>query len=223
MLGFATAKRAVERGRNAFFPDSNDLPLGRSEQVSGDDLVPQFGFVGARFSSIRILLLGINPGNGANHIRSREDAQMMPAITRFAARPTEENFAGAAAAYMSVCQKWPVWKRHCSEVMGAGKLSFDEIAYSNCLPWRTESRSGFSEDVAIRAAECFVRPLIEELEPSLIVALGKTRVPSILSETGLSLPRVIVWNRAQAATGSVRQARAIAAREILEFAKRDRS
>jgi hypothetical protein len=219
MLGFATAKLAVERGRTAFFPDGTDLPIGRAQEVSGDDLVPQFGFVGARFCSTRILLLGINPGNAPNHIRSSEDVRMMPAITRFAESPTEENYAGAVAAYMSVCQNWPFWKRYCSEVMGAGRLSFDDIAFANCLPWRTESGSNFSENVSIRAVEFFVRPLIQELEPSIIVALGKTRVPSILSRTGLSLPKIIVWNCARALTSSVKQERAMAARETLEFAR----
>jgi hypothetical protein len=144
---------------------------------------------------------------------------MMPAIHRFAQSPTEQNYAQATRAYLSECQKWHVWKRHCAEVIGAGKLSFEQIAYSNCLPWRTASESDFSHDVARKTAELYVRPHIEELNPCLIVAMGKTRVPSILEMTGLSLPKVIIWNRSQAPTEAAKRERANAAKEILEFAK----
>jgi uracil-DNA glycosylase len=219
MLGFATAKRVDELGRHAFFSEQNtDLPLGRSLILQGDDLAPQFGFVGARYPSARILLIGINPGNGGNNTnRIAEDSRMMPAILRFARTPTEQNFVEATRAYMNECQSWKVWKRYCSEVIGAGKLSFDEIAYSNCLPWRTHSKSGFSDTVARKAATLYVRPFIEELRPSLIVAMGKERVPAILQMTGLSLPPVIPWNRSQAATAAAKHERDNAAAKILKF------
>jgi hypothetical protein len=224
MLGFAAAKRVVELGRHAFFPEQKpDLPFGRSALLQGDDLAPQFVYVGAQYSSTRILLIGINPGNGPrNDIRTPDDARMMPAILRFAQNPTEQNFVEASRAYMSECQRWPVWKRHCAEVIGAGKLSFDEIAYSNCLPWRTASKSGFSDDVARKAAELYVRPLIEELNPILIVAMGKKCVPPILHMTGLSLPKLIIWNRSQAPTEAARCERGYAAAQILDFVRHQR-
>ena len=104
-----------------------------------------------------------------------------------------------------------------SEVIGAVKLSFDEIAYSNCLPWRTHSKSKFTDTVARKVATLYVRPLIEELRPWLIVARGKERVPAILQMTGLSLPPVIPWNRSQAATPAAKHERDNAATEILKF------
>ena len=220
MLGFAAAKRVVALGRSAFFPDDEpDFPIGRSTIVHGDDLAPQFGYVGRLYSTTRVLLLGINPGNGPDHNRSPGDARLMPAILRFAQFPNENNYVLATRAYMTECQKWSVWKRHCAEVIGAGKLSLDEIAYSNCLPWRTASKSAFSDEVARKAAVLYVGPLLEELAPLLIVALGKTRVGPILRMSNFALPRVIVWNRAQAATKSVLRERAEAAQEVLEMVK----
>ncbi|WP_294537569.1 hypothetical protein [uncultured Rhodoblastus sp.] len=221
MLGFLAAKQVVEMGRSAFFPDhESDLPLGRSALLSRDDLTPQFGYVGAQYSSTNILLLGINPGNGPrNDFRTPADERMMPELLRFAQNPTELNYVQATRAYMSECRSWPVWQRHCAEVLGSGKLSFEQIGYSNCLPWRTASESSFSENVARKAAEFYVRPLIEELNPCLIVAMGKARVLSILEMTGLSLPKIIVWNRSRAATDSVKRERVNAAKEIFAFAK----
>ena len=216
---FITARKVAELGREAFFPKHDpDLPLGRSPILQKDDLAPQFGFVGTDYAALRILLLGINPGNGgSNTNRSREDSRMMPSILKFAQSPTEENFARSEEAYRNECEKWQVWKRHCSEVIGAGKLSLKQIAYSNCLPWRTNSKSRFSDYVARKTARLYVAPLIEELNPKLIVAMGKERVENILKMTGLSLPPVIVWNRSQAATETALHERAAAADKILKF------
>ena len=214
MLGFLTAKRVAELGRAAFFPTPDaDLPVGRSPELQEDDRTPQFGFVGATFSDKRILLLGINPGNGPNE-RTLGDARMMPALVQFAKEPIEENFARASDAYMAECRGWPMWKRHCSEVMGAGKLSFEDVAYANCLPWRTASQSRFDDGVAGRASQLFVNPLLEELNPTLIIAMGK-RAAEILELAGPPFADVIVWNRAQAATAAVKRERAQAASRIL--------
>ena len=216
---FITARKVVELGREAFFPKVDpDLPSGRSPILQKDDLAPQFGFVGSEYSTFRILLLGINPGNGGNNTnRNQEDSRMMPSILQFAQFPTEENFARAEEAYRNECEKWQVWKRHCSEVIGAGKLSLKQIAYSNCLPWRTDSKSRFSEYVAQKTAHLYIAPLIEELNPKVIIAMGKERVENILKMTGLSLPPVIVWNRSQAATELALHERAVAADKILKF------
>jgi hypothetical protein len=102
MLGFGAARRAVVLGRIAFFPDrESDLPPNRSALLRSDDLVPQFGFAGARYLSKRVFRLGINPGNGPrNDIRTPGDERMMPPIIRFSQSPTEQNFAAAVAAYM---------------------------------------------------------------------------------------------------------------------------
>lgn len=222
MLGFATAKHVVELGRNAFFSAQEpDLPDRRSMLLRGDDMAPQFGYVGARYPSTRILLMGTNPGNGGNNDRRiAEDERMMPSVRRFAESPTEENFVAAARACKSEVERWRIWKVHCAEVIGAGKLTLDEIAYSNCLPWRTASKSAFSDDVARKAAELYARPLIEELQPCLIVAMGKKRVAPILRMTGLSLPTLIVWNCSQAPTKAAIRERAQAAAQILEFRRR---
>jgi hypothetical protein len=222
MLGFLTAKHVVELGRIAFFPGPEaDLPLHRSPTLRGDDLTPQFGYVGEQYSSTRILLLGINPGNARDDIRSPEDSRMMPVLARFAQDPTERNFTDAGTAYKNECPNWRFWT-HCAEVIRAGNLTFEEIAYSNCLPWRTASGSGFSREVARNAAERYVRPLIEELKPSLIVAMGKMKVAPILRMTGVTLPRLIIWNCARAPTSTVRQERADAVDEILRFLRHQR-
>ncbi|NJN40631.1 MAG: hypothetical protein HC807_07140 [Gammaproteobacteria bacterium] len=133
-----------------------------------------------------MLLLGINPGSGTEtSVRTPSDARMMPAQIRFAQKPTPQNFVAAQQAYKAECQTWHIWRNHCRDVIGAGKLSLDEIAYSNCLPWRSGSKSALGDAVREKAATLYAHPLIEELQPTIIIALGKTAA-AILNLTGKS-------------------------------------
>jgi hypothetical protein len=111
-LGLEAAKQVVLLGRNNFFPNYNiDLPYRQSSILNEDDLTPQFGFVGEQYETKRVLLLGINPGNGRlNDRQTHEDERMMPVLQRFSHNPTEENFICASQAYMAECQKRPMWK-----------------------------------------------------------------------------------------------------------------
>ena len=219
--GYKTAKAVLRLGRKAFFGTATaDLPPGRSTILRQDDLTPQFGYAGSRYRNTRVLILGINPGNGPrDDIRTREDEVMMPPHRRFAADPSLRNFKAATAAYKAECQCWHVWTRHCAEVIGAGKLSLEEIAYSNCLPWRTASQSSFGDSVATTTAELYVAPLIKELRPRLIIALGK-RASEILQMVPGPLPQVITWNRARAASAAVKQQRAASAHRIFKALSR---
>ena len=126
--GYIAARKVVEIGRAAFFGSLiSDLPEQRHESLRQDDLTPQFGFVGAEYSRAKVLLLGINPGNGPSHGITPADQRMMPPHRMFASDPTTENFLAANAAYARECVGWPVWTRHCAEVIGAGKLSLGKV------------------------------------------------------------------------------------------------
>ena len=225
-LGYLAAKRVLQVGRGAFFQSQAlDLPIRASTLLAADDLIPQFGYVGANFHPLRILLLGINPGNGPVNAKSRSpgDIQMMPAHYRFFEVGSPQSFREAQSAYKGVCQSWAVWGRHCAELLTNNHLSIDQIAYSNCLPWRTASQSAFDESIAERAAQLYAVPLIEELKPKIIVAVGK-KAAKILGYANTAMPPTVVWNRAQALTEAVgreRQAAAAQFRELLEAHRRE--
>src|SRR5690242_18942419 len=93
MLGFAAAKRVVELGRSAFFPEQEpNLPNRRSTLLRGDDMASQFGHGGAQFPSTRMLLTGLHPGNGGNNdSRIPADRRMMPSVLSFAQSTTEDH------------------------------------------------------------------------------------------------------------------------------------
>lgn len=217
-VGFDAARRVVQAGRGAFFPTSDaDLPVRQSSILHKDDQIPQLGFVGANYAAHRVLLLGINPGNGGNNQkRIPADDKMMPAMYDFDREPTEQNFVAASRAYQTGFETWGPRQLRCSELFGPGKLAASDVAYATCLPWRTGSKPPFTDDVMRKAATLFLRPLIEDLAPAIIVAMGKTDVPKFLQMTGLRMPPVIPWNRSQATTSAALGERKAAELRILK-------
>lgn len=216
-LGYMAAVRVLRLGRSAFFGgDKIDLPRGRGMDVAKDDLIPQFGYIGENYHMYRVLMLGINPGNGDDNKRSSSDSKMMPILAKFAKDLAQESFVDAQNAYRENCQKWAIWKRHCSEVFNAGKLSLGDVAYTNCLPWRTDSESNFSDHVAAKSLEIYVNPLLDEIMPTVVIAMGK-KVEKILAMSNRKIKNIIVWNRAQAPTPSVLNDRQRAANEIFRI------
>jgi hypothetical protein len=214
-LGYSSALGALELGRAAFFPPRyEDLPTANSPQIAADDLLPQFGYVGTKYTARRILLLGINPGNGPRNKRSEGDQTAMPALHKFATEKTPQTFHAAQIAYRSVCEGWAVWGRQCDEFLRAAGVGMDEVAFTNALPWRTASQSAFRKPIARRAADLYVRPVVTELQPRIIVAVGK-RSADMLEYAGLMSPSVVVWNRAQALQPHVVAEREAATRKFI--------
>lgn len=223
MLGFLSARQALRLGRDSFFPTSNlDLPLRNSEQIKCDDLIPQFGYVGQRYAKRRILLMFVNPANGSDP-RAADDERMMPHLTRFSKEPTERNFADAGQAYNAECHNWRMSSRYHSYLFGEEKLSCDEVAYANCLPWRTQSGTHFSDDIAKVTSKFYVGLLLDELKPKILIAMSKRSNEIInMSLIGMAedkpIWRSFVWNFAQAETGQVRREREAMAAAILNTA-----
>lgn len=216
-LGFESALGVVTRGRAAFFrSEGDDLPVAESDQIASDDRLPQFGYVGSNYARRRILMLGINPGNGPRTHRSSGDEIALPALELFARLRTAESFASAQKAYRSVCEGWAIWGRQCYELLTAAGLDLEDVAFTNALPWRTRSKSAFSARAAAAAAEIYVQPVVEELGPKIIVAVGK-RADEILASSGHMSERVVVWNREQALRPSVIADRENAARKFAQL------
>jgi hypothetical protein len=216
-LGYWAACRVVDLGRQAFFAHAaEDAPFADSDQIAEDDLLPQFGYVGSRYEARRVLLLGINPGNGPRAVRSTGDRTAMPALRRFVTQKTPASFVAAQQAYRSVCEGWAVWGRQCYELLRSSGLDMEDVAFTNALPWRTASQSAFAKHVAKKAAEHYTGPVVRELQPRIIVAVGK-KAAQILEYAGLPSASVVTWNRAQALTQSVLAEREAATRQLVEL------
>jgi hypothetical protein len=217
---FMIAREIAFKGRRTFFnSEDDDLPLGRSSELQQDDKVPQFGFVGSKYNEC-LLVIGINPGRGRyDDRRERGDAKQMPALHSFLRRRDELSFIGAMTAYKAVCETWHVW-RHCRPWMTTANLNLENIAYTNLLPYRTESKAKYSALVAKKSLDEYVIPLVTELKPKIVVALGKRRPFEELSTKKLLRTSIFAWNRAQALTPDVIKERSETGQAILQEFRR---
>jgi hypothetical protein len=216
-FGFVAARQVVHLGRAAFFDAHRpDIPVAETTQIAADDLLPQFGFVGKRYEKRRVLLLGINPGNGPRGYRNAGDERQMPALEAFAANPTPENFLEAQRAYREVCELWRMWGRECSELLELTGLTIDEAAFTNAIPWRTASTSQFHKSVSRNAATLYVQPYLADLRPRILVAVGKKAAEG-LEFIDTQAAQIVVWNRARAPTPPVLAERKVASELLVRL------
>jgi hypothetical protein len=217
-LGYLSARRVLDLGRSAFFgSDDADLPKAESDEVAVDDRTPQFGYVGSNYAERRILLLGINPGNGLRNGRNDGDAAVMPALYEFCAHPTIANFIRAQRKYEEVCSAWRLWGTECQALLADSGLRSSDVAFTNALPYRTGSVAAFPRAVAENAAKHYVASYITELKPKIIVSLGK-RASEILSYAGGAVTaEEVVWNRARAPTAGVLVQRQAALSQLFQL------
>jgi hypothetical protein len=139
----------------------------------------------------------------------------MPALYNFFERRDELSFVEAMTAYKAVCETWHIW-RHCRPWMTAANLNLEDIAYTNLLPYRIRSGANYSDLIALKALDEYLVPLIKELKPKIVVALGKRRPFEELLTKKSSGMSIFAWNRAQASTEAVIKERSDTAREILQ-------
>ncbi len=107
-LGYNSARNAVKAGRAAFFtgPDA-DLPANRSALLAGDDMTPQFGYVGANYAEnaswwnqkVRMS----DPDVGALGPCRR------PQASGYVIVPVLQSRSSAVVICLGASRRWPAW------------------------------------------------------------------------------------------------------------------
>ncbi len=153
-------------------PVDGQMPL----HLHDDARVPFLGFAGQRYVKGSVVLLAINPGGGgdAYQMRTTQDAQLLPLIEAFrrsSPSDTADRFDAMSRNYALQVRSWNLW-RILGPVLEACGKELEEIAYLNCFPYRTTGDRKPSSQ-ALRASWAkIVEPLLSELQPSKVVALG---------------------------------------------------
>lgn len=210
-LGYRAARNVIEIGYEAMFEGCKGLIPDASDLASEDDnRTPQFGFVGPRYAEMRVLVLGVNPGVVKRGTVKERDQRSLEALRRFRDEPTPSNFSAAKAANRIALESWREESRHWKHLLQETSLTFDDIAFSNCLPWRTNGNK-FPAQIQVNAAYHYVWPLVEELNPRLVICFGRNaasafepkrrRVPlpkGLSAPDPGSLPTQVCWPRDRA-------------------------
>ena len=153
-----------------FGPTDNQLPVSEPE----DAAVPQIGFVGRDYRPGGDVLFGINPGGGGDsYKRTPEDLRLLPMIA--ALRNQEASLDAINTVfdqYAENMRTWNLW-RIVEPVLCACRRSQSEIAYLNWCPFRTRKDAMPHIRPMLRCRELYLAPLIANLAPGRIIALGK--------------------------------------------------
>lgn len=153
-------------------PDDPQLPLN----LQSDARIPFLGFCGPRYENRGVVVLAINPGGGGNSYTSRtpQDSALIPLIEKFASAPSASTsaFETMCESYSAQVQTWNLW-RILRPTLEASGTTLEHACYLNIFPYRTERDVRPSSQALVNAWQKVVSPLLEVLDPSLIVALGK--------------------------------------------------
>ena len=224
-LGYRSACAVLRIGFDRMFAGCEHArPQSSSLATDEDNRTPQFGFVGEGYQRSGVLVLGLNPGVVRRATVQARDRASLCALQAFQAAPTPSRFLEAQAANRLALEAWRDESRHWRTLLGEAGLSFDDIAFSNCLPWRT-AKDSLPSRLQLHAAAYYAWPLVTALKPRLVICFGcnaaqvfeprSRRVPcpsDVLPHPTLPLPPHVVWprDRVKDAKTEHTQARALA-------------
>lgn len=226
-LGYRAAREVVSIGYEAMFKGYEKLIPHASDLASDEDnRTPQFGFVGPRYAETRVLVLGLNPGLVKRDKVGKRDQWSLEALRRFRDEPTPSNFLAAQAANRVALEGWRDEYLHWELLLAGTSLTFDDIAFSNGLPWRTATNA-LSSQLQLRAAACYAWPLVRELDPRLVICFGcnaaqvfeprrrRVRHPKdVRHQPTQPLPPHVVWRRSRESVAEIERKNASAVAQI---------
>lgn len=168
-------QRSAGVSRAALYGTERDtqFPLN----LAADARVPFLGYCGPRYAVGNPVLLAINPGGGTDDYQERnaEDRELIPLIEEFvrAKQGTRTHaFEAMSRVYMKHVQTWNLRKIVEPTLEACGK-TVEEVCYLNLFPYRTRQNHMPSAKARYAAWANVVAPLLNELRPSLLIALGK--------------------------------------------------
>jgi hypothetical protein len=167
--------RASQVTRSTLYGTDSDhqLPL----YLPSDARVPFLGFCGTGYRSGGTVLLAINPGGGGDKYMARtpQDNEIVPRINAFVtAKPAvlSETFQDMCESYSTQVQSWNLW-RILLPTLKACNTELEDICYLNLFPYRTARDARPSLRALNTAWISIVKPLLQSLQPTVLVALGK--------------------------------------------------
>jgi hypothetical protein len=150
-----------------------DAGLGQWLRDETDtDILPQPGYVGARYRPGGTLLLAQNPGRFRGKQKDTEDDPFYEALKNMKeAVPSRLlAFHKLNQAFERAATSWHYYCKVLEPVLGAIRLDLPDVAHLNLVKWRTKGRIKKGLYDLGWKYTCLQ---IEELAPSFIIVLGK--------------------------------------------------
>lgn len=162
---------AVRLRRSDIFDEvDKQLPVSEPE----DAAIPQIGFIGQDYRPGGTILLGINPGGGGDkYVRTVADSLLLPMIHSLRdGEASPDALEAMFNQYATNMRTWNLWRIVAPTIDACGSRQ-SEIAYLNWFPFRTRADQMPHAHAMRRSRDAYLSPLIKNLAPSRIIALGK--------------------------------------------------
>jgi hypothetical protein len=135
-----------------------------------EENVPQPGYIGIRYWTKRVLLVGQNPAVPPDRLAAG-DRPYTACLRKLRDEPTPGNFALLASILTSFIPTWPVHGGYFP--LAVCGLDLDEIAYCNLVRCRTVENRTPAQQVAKNCTEIHFERWLDLPQPAVVVFIGK--------------------------------------------------
>jgi uracil-DNA glycosylase len=132
--------------------------------------IPQPGYIGARYDSTRVLLVGQNPGVGTKGLAAR-DRVYTAALRDVRQKPTAKTYESLSTVMDDFMPSWPV-RGNYFPLRECG-LTLKDIAYCNAVRCRTVGNAIPSTRQSQSCIDGHFRHWAQLLKPRMVVFIGK--------------------------------------------------
>jgi hypothetical protein len=152
-------------------------PQSRPLNLQGDAALMFPGYVGEAYQPGGPVLVAINPGGGGDGYaeRSSADEEFYPILEAFHRSTTDtlrEHFRAMNDGWVRSMRTWNL-RRIIDPVLGALDCEVEQVAFLNAVPYRTRENRAPSVFARRQAWMLVTRPLLDVLQPGVLVALGQ--------------------------------------------------
>lgn len=131
--------------------------------------VPQPGYIGSKYDTARVLLVGQNPGTPKS--LTAQDIPYTSALRAIRDEPTPERYAQLTVALNDFIPQWPVHGNYFP--LAECGLTLQQIAYCNIVRCRTSGDKAPNSRVVGQCTDEHFSRWLRILAPRVVVFIGK--------------------------------------------------
>ena len=222
-LKIALASHNIIKANRSTFFGAEDFNIWMPEYQQDDCKVMCPPFVGNNYKKGGMILVGINPGGGKfkSEVKTINDRKLYEKIHTFHQIDTlieQYYWEEFIPTFLEIKPKLTIFSQHIKLILNCANFSLNDVSYFNILPYRCRNdkypRAKKDLHIIHKSIKYFFNPLVNLLEPSIIVYLGKKAFEYINDFDHSKQINNTIWDREQAKTDRREQSRNICATKI---------